>query len=75
MNFIIQFVIALVLAVISYILAPKPKTPKPEAAKDMENPTAEAGMPIPVVFGTVTLKSPNCLWFGEKRISTYKVPA
>lgn len=75
MTFLLQIFIALVLAVISYMLAPKPKKPTPEAAKDMENPTAEAGIPVPVVFGTVTLKSPNCLWFGEKRINSYKVAA
>jgi len=70
---LIQFAIALAMAVLSYLLAPKPKQPKPEAAKDLENPTAEAGLPIPVVFGTVTLKSPNCLWYGQKSINEYKV--
>jgi len=75
MQFLVQLLVALVLAVISYMLTPKPKKPTPEAAKDMENPTAEAGIPVPVVFGTVTLKSPNCLWFGEKQIYTYMVNA
>ena len=73
MSFLIQLVVALVLAVISYMLAPKPKQPTPAAASDMDDPTAEAGIPIPVVFGTVTIKSPNCLYFGDKRINTYKV--
>ena len=32
-------------------------------------------MAVPVVFGTVTIKSPNILWYGEKREHTYKVNA
>lgn len=60
---------------ISLLLAPKIKTPKPEAAKDLEDPTAEAGRPIPVVFGTVTVKGLNLLWYGDKSQRTYKVKA
>lgn len=57
---------ALILNVVAYLLMPKPKQVKPEAAKDMDNPTADAGRPIPVVFGALTIKGPNVLWFGEK---------
>lgn len=64
--------LAIASVVLSLILMPKPKTPKPDAAKDLDNPTAEAGKPIPVVFGTVTVKGLNVLWFGEKQIHTYK---
>lgn len=65
--------IALVLSVLSYILTPKPKTPKPEAAKDLQDPVAEAGKPVPVVFGSLTLKGANAIWFGDKRKIRYKV--
>lgn len=64
--------ISVALQVASYILMPKPKAPKPEAAQDLQNPTAEAGRPIPVVFGTMTVKGVNIIWFGEKSIRTYK---
>lgn len=60
---------------LSLLLAPKIKTPKPEAAKDLEDPTAEAGRPIPVVFGTVTVKGLNVLWYGDKSFKTSKVKA
>ena len=60
---------------VSILLRPKVKTPKPDAAKDMENPTAEAGRPIPVVFGTITVKGLNVVWFGDKSRRTYKVKA
>ena len=71
----VPLLIGIALNIVSYLLMPKPKQPKPVAAKDMDNPTAEAGRPIPVVFGTITVKGTNVLWFGEKRIHTYKVPA
>lgn len=75
MGFWIALVVALVLNVVSYMLMPKPKAPKPEAAKDMDSPTAEAGRPIPVVFGTVTVKGLNVLWSGEKSVNQYQVKA
>lgn len=74
-DFLIMLLVSLALNIVSYLLTPKPKTAKPEAAQDMEDPTAEAGRPIPVVFGTMTVKGLNVLWFGEKRINTYKVKA
>lgn len=73
--FFLQIIVSVVLAFLAYLLAPKPKSPKPEAATQMENPTADAGRPIPVVFGTVMLKSPNTLWFGNKNVYEYEVDA
>lgn len=73
--FWIPFLIGLALNVVAYLLMPKPKQQKPAAAKDMDNPVAEAGMPIPVVFGTMTVKGLNVLWFGEKSIRKYKTKA
>jgi hypothetical protein len=66
---------ALASLALTYLLAPKVKAPKPDAAKDLEDPTAEAGRPIPVVFGTMTVKGLNLLWYGDKGQSTYKVKA
>jgi uncharacterized protein YbaP (TraB family) len=75
MAFWFQLLIGLALAVVSYLLAPKPKKHKPEAAQEMDEPTAEAGKPIPVVFGTISVKSPNVLHFSDKSQNTYKVKA
>jgi len=72
-QWVIAFFVALALNVVAYLLMPKPKQSKPEAAKDLESPTAEAGREIPVPFGTLTIKSPNCLWFGDKNMNTYQV--
>lgn len=73
--FVIQIAIAVILSIVSYLLAPRAKAPQPDATKDFEAPTAEAGRPIPVVFGTKTVKSPNVLWYGDKRIVKHKVKA
>ncbi len=75
MAFWVLLAIAIALLVVSYLLMPKPKGPKPEAATEQDNPTAEAGRPIPVPFGTLVIKSPNCLWFGDKSMRTYKIKA
>ncbi len=75
MAFWIPFLIALALNIVSYLLMPKPKQPKPDAAKDMDDPTAEAGRPIPVIFGEVTFKGLNVIWFGEKQTKSYSVKA
>ncbi len=66
----ISLLIGLALNIIAYLIMPKPKQPKPPAAKDAEDPVAEAGMAIPVVFGTLSVKGLNILWFGEKKTKT-----
>jgi len=71
--FWVAFLVALALNIVSYLLMPKPKAAKPEAAKDMDNPTAEAGRPMPVPFGTNTIKGLNVVWFGEKSLRSYSV--
>lgn len=73
MAWFIPLLIAVALNIVSYLLMPKPKGAKPDAAKEMEGPTAEAGREICVPFGTIIIKSPNALWWGEKRMNTYKV--
>ncbi len=62
----IPLLVVLVSSVVSYLLQPKPKAAKPEAAKDLEGPTADAGRPVPVVFGTMTVKGLNVLSFSDK---------
>lgn len=67
--------IAVAIAAVAVVLMPRPKRPKPDALKDYDNPTAEAGRPIPVPFGTITIKGLNVLWFGDKQVRTYKAKA
>lgn len=68
-----QIAISVILAVISYALQPRPKSPKPAAATEMDAPTASAGSPLPVVFGTITVKSANYLGYWAKEMHEYDV--
>lgn len=73
MSILIMLVVAVALSIVAYMLTPKPKQPKPAAAQDLESPTAEAGRPVPVVFGTMTMKGVNLLWYGDKQVRQYQV--
>lgn len=63
--YLAQIVIAIAVAVIAYALMPKPKQAKPPAAQDLEAPTVDAGRPVPVVFGTITVKGTNILHYSD----------
>lgn len=67
--------VAIALTAVNYLLMPKPKAPKPDATTDLEDPTADAGRPVPVVFGTLTVKGLNSLWYGDKSFRTFKTNA
>jgi hypothetical protein len=71
---IVSLLIGVALSIISYLIMPKPKQPKPEAAKDLESPTADAGRPMLKVFGSLTVKGLNIIYYGEKATitKTYK---
>lgn len=72
-DWLVALVISVAVSVVSYLLMPKPKGPKPDAAAQAENPTAEAGKPKPVLFGTAMLSETNVLGFWDKSVHTYKV--
>lgn len=65
MNFWVNLAILVVTTLISRALAPKPPKQKPPTLEDFQLPTAEAGRPVPVVFGEVTITGPNCVWYGD----------
>lgn len=54
---------------IEMALRPKPKTENPVAANldAVDAPVSQQGTPVPVTFGTVKLKSPNVVWYGDLR--------
>lgn len=68
---LIQLAVSVAFLFLSYALTPKPKTAKPAAATDQDDPTASAGRPIPVVFGTMTVSSPNVIFDGDKAKREY----
>lgn len=71
MEMFIYFLISLALNVVAYMLAPKPSQPKP-SVEDLKNPTAEAGRPLPVPFGSIKVRSPNYIWYGSKMVAQRK---
>jgi hypothetical protein len=66
---LILLLVGVALTFVAYLLAPRPKAPRHEA-RDLEAPTADAGRPVPILFGTVTIKGLNVLWYGQKRVRT-----
>lgn len=46
----------------------------PEAGK-LDVPTAEEGIPVSVVFGTVLIKKPNCVWYGDSKTTEIRSEA
>ena len=72
-TWIVAAIVSTALNVAAYILTPKPKAPKPAAVQEPQYPTADAGRPIPVIWGTVTIKAPNVLWYGEAQARQYEI--
>lgn len=73
--FVAQLFIAFVVQVVGHLLMPRPKQPRGPEFEEMEAPTADAGSPVPVVFGEVEIRAPNVLWYGDKETVTYEVGA
>ncbi|MGM0913767.1 MAG: hypothetical protein ACQEXC_00415 [Pseudomonadota bacterium] len=73
MGFLAAIAIAIILVMIAYALMPQPNTQKPDTARDLEMPTSDAGRPVPVVFGDITIKSPNCLWYGQAKTTQHEI--
>jgi hypothetical protein len=60
------------LALASYLLAPKPKSAPPAKISDNDIPIAEDGASIPVVFGTRDIAGPNVVWYGHVKTVAIK---
>lgn len=75
MAWLTAFLVSMALNVVAYLLMPKPKQPKPDAAKQSEVPTASAGKPHPVIFGTMIVKEVNVLWYGDQTMTQFEVDA
>ena len=60
-------VLSLVFSVALLLLAPKPNIENARASTlgDLQFPRASEGAPLPIVWGTVRLKAPNTIWYGN----------
>lgn len=65
----VQLAIFIVTTILSSLWAPKPPVPAP--GKGAAN-TAQEGLPIPVVFGEVLIRTSNVVWYGDLRIDPIK---
>lgn len=74
MGFFLSLIIGIGLQILGYLLMPKPKQDRTKTSESNE-PTAEAGKPIPVLFGTKMIKSPNTMWWGDKHFVKKKIKA
>lgn len=67
MAFFLTFLLFVGSIIIGELLRPKPTftNAKPAGLGDFTFPTATAGRPIPVIWGTAKLLSPNVIWYGN----------
>ena len=70
---LVQLLIAVALNILSYVLTPKPKAAKPAAVEQAQNPTAEAGRPIPKLWGSGRVMETNVLGFWDKSSRQYQI--
>ncbi|MCH9691041.1 MAG: hypothetical protein K0U59_03075 [Gammaproteobacteria bacterium] len=59
--------VMIVSVLVQYALQPKAPRPQASELKDFDAPTADEGRPVPVVFGTVLIRSANVVWYGDLR--------
>lgn len=69
---LVSILVGFVVQVVGYMLMGQAKQEKTDDVSDLEAPTAEAGRPIPVLFGELEIKGLNVLWFGEKSSNQFK---
>ncbi len=67
MPFWVNLLVYAILFVITDLLKPKPdiEDAKPAGLGDLRLPTATEGRPIPLIWGTVRIESPNVVWYGD----------
>lgn len=71
---LVALVLMVLAAVLSMALAPKPIPPAAAALSDFQVPTADSSRLIPDVSGTVLLKGPNVVWYGDLQADPIPAP-
>ncbi|KKN40601.1 hypothetical protein LCGC14_0731620, partial [marine sediment metagenome] len=64
---------SIALFLVSALLAPKPdiEDARPAGLGDFQVPTADETRPVPIMWGTIDIKGPNVIWYGD--LSTVKI--
>jgi len=72
---IIALVLMVIAMVVSIIFRPKPIPPFAAGLSDFQVPSADTGRPVPVIFGTVLIKGPNVVWYGDMYADPVPAPS
>lgn len=67
-----MILMAIAMALLTFLLTPRPKLPKLQPEKSIDVPETDVGRPLPVIFGTVIIRNPNVVWFGHLKIKRVK---
>lgn len=59
-----SIIASIVLSLVSFLLMPKPKHEPPEPG-ELDFPRIDPSANIPVIFGTVHIKDPTIVWYGD----------
>lgn len=74
--FLATLLVTLAMNVAAYVLMPRARPDSPASTKEkQETPIADAGVPVPVIFGEVDIRAPNCLGYWDKAVNSYDVDA
>jgi len=61
-----QIVVWIGLQIVSYLLTPKATSNQSSVAPgEVEATTVDSSGPVPVLFGTRLISTPNCVWYGD----------
>ena len=60
-----QLIVWIGLQIVSYLLTPRSKTQTNVTPGEVESTIVDSSSPVPVLFGTRLLASPNCVWYGD----------
>jgi hypothetical protein len=66
-----NLIIGLIFTAISWLLRPKPEPPKPNTS-DFNVPLTKEGAEIGKVYGTVWIRSPQIVWWGDRKTEKIK---
>lgn len=70
---VVALIVSVAINVAAMIITPKPKAPKPEAVEQAESPTADAGKPMPVLFGKARISETNIIGWWDKATRQYEI--
>jgi len=72
LSFAFQIGLWLLSALVVYLLRPKVDSPRPATEDKFSVPKAQEGAEIGKVYGTVWLKDPQVVWYGDFTSSPVK---